>query len=269
MLITSGVRHKRVLTVKRRIKAPDFHATFGGSIAPTSDFNLDAGISNPDQNAANPQWDCPAYPEGCTYYTQTEVNQDKDKMLYSPVFQGTWSTYMQGQPMGSPVDLADALNAPTVYGLQAYGETTPQNALTRRRVPYEVRAINGSLFTGIRSALQTGNSVSFASAWYESFEAPVNGIVSLRAGDYAEHNWKFCGVKIFNGTQYLIAKPWLGPNWGDHGFCYFSQEIVDSLNAQAFTLAPVTADDQRVVWATVTQTIITYINRLLHGTGSL
>lgn len=265
MLITSGVRHKRVFLIKRKIKALDFHATFGGIVTSTPDFNLDKGISNPNQNDPNPQWDCPAYPEGCTYYAQTEVNQDKDNILYSPVFQGTWSCYMENKPMGSPVDLADALNTPTVYGLQAYGEITPTNALTRRRVPYEVRSINGSLFQGVLLALQMGNSVSFASTWYESFDSPVGGVVSLGVGDTSEHNWKFCGVKTINGTQYLIAKPWLGKNWGDNGFCYFSQEIVDTIGGQAFTFAPATSQDAQVVWETIAETLISYMRRLLYG----
>lgn len=244
--------------MKKRIKALSFHTVFGNLTVPIADLNLDASISNPDQNNPNPQWGCPAYIEGCTYYTQTEVNQDKDKMLYSPTYQGTWSTYMEDQPIGAPVDVADAINTPTIYGLLAYGETTQQQAQTRLRVPYEVKPLNGSLYQGIVSALQKGYSVSFMGIWYESFDNPMNGVVPSPSGNTSEHNWKFCGVK--NGL--LIAKPWLGKNWGDGGFCYMSQQIVDGNGGQAFTFAPADSTNAQVRWETIVETLIRYMKRL-------
>lgn len=255
-----GYRHKRFLGIKRKIKLPSFHEVFGTSL-PIGDCFLDFGQSNPNQNISNPQWNCPAYPEGCTYYTQTEVNQDKDRLLYSPVFQGTWSTYLENQPMGSPVDLTDALNTPMVYGLESVNET-PTQALTRKRVPYNVPALNGSLFQGILSALSQGNSVSFASTWYQSFDTPVNGIVPPPSGLTSNHNWKFCGVKTVNGLQYLIAKPWLGSGWGENGFCYFSEAILNRIGGQAFTFA-VGTNSTPAVYETLLKTLISFLQRLI------
>lgn len=260
MLIQDGYKHKKLFGMKKKINLPSFHEVFGTSM-PTADFNLDAGISNPNQNIPNPQWNCPAYPEGCTYYSQTEVNQDKDKILYSPVFQGTWSCYMENQPMGSPIDMVDAINTPMVYGLESMNETAT-DALTRKRQPYSVGALNGSLFQGVLSALSQGNSVSFASTWYQSFDVPVNGIISVASGLTSDHNWKFCGVKTINGLQYLIAKPWLGASWGENGFCYFSQAIIDKIGGQAYTFAPAT-NDTPAVYETLLSTLIRYIQRLI------
>lgn len=260
MLISNGYKHKKIFGVKRKIILHSFHEVFGTS-TPIGDFNLDAGISNPNQNMANPQWECPAYPEGCTYYAQTEVNQDKDKTAYSPVFQGTWSTYLENQPMGSPVDLTDSLNTLMVYGLESVGETATE-ALTRRRVPYGVPALNGSLFQGILSALSKGNSVSFASDWYQSFDVPVNGIVTVASGLTSLHNWKFCGLKTINGLQYLIAKPWLGASWGENGFCYFSEAILNKIGGQAFTFAP-GSNSTPAVYESLLGTLIRYLQRLI------
>lgn len=254
MLIKNGFKHKKVLGIKRRIKAPVYGAT---TAAYSGDFNLDSGLSNPNQNQPNPQWDAPAYPEGCTYYAQTEVCQDADKTLYSPVYQGENSCFMENQPMGSPVDVTDALNTPTVYGLQGFGEPTNVQALTRKRVAQEVQPINGSLYQGILQALQSGQSVSYFGTWYESWDNSVNTTVLMPSGQTSSHNWKFCGVK----DEMLIGKPWLG--W----FSYFPKEVVDTNGGQAFTFIP-GENTELVVYEAIVTTLIKYLQRLASFGGT-
>lgn len=261
MLIQHGVDHKKLWGRKLHIKAPDFHKTFGAIQALPADFNLDAGLTNFDQNAPNPVFSTPAQPEGCTGMTDADVNTDNDKTIYSPYWSYQKNCLLADVPLGQPVDLVDALNSPSVYGLQALGETDVQ-ATNHKKVPYKITSLNNSLFFGIVSAMVSGGSVSFAGDWYESFDSPVNGIVPLATGQTSGHNWKFCGLKTVNAVPYLIAKPWLGQFWGEGGFCYFSEGILDGLDGSAFTFAPATNQDL-VVQYDILSTIISFLKRLI------
>ena len=251
------------LNQKTKVNAPNFHKAFGSIQTLPGDFNLDAGLTNFNQNNPNQVFGTPAMPEGCTGMTLADIATDYFKVMCSPFFEYTKTCLLENQPVGNPCDVVDVLKTPTVYGAQALGETTDQQALTRRMLGYSVNPIKGSLFQGIVSAMSTGaGSVAFAGTWYQSFEFPVNGVIPAPKGGTSGHMWKFCGLKTISGVPYLIAKPWLGPNWGDKGFCYFSESVLDSIGGQAFTFAPTTIQVPQVRY-TVMGALLDFMRRLL------
>lgn len=263
MLIQEGYQKKKVFGFHVKPNVPDFHSTFGSTVLVPPDFNLDSGLSNFDQNIPNPIFGTPAQPEGCGGMTDADICSDTDKILYSPWFSHEKNCYLANVSTDSPVDETDILNSPIVYGVLAEGESTDQQALAHRRGQwFGVSPLNGSLFQGIISAMHTGQgSVSFFSDWYESFETPSKGIVPSPSGNTSGHNWKFCGVITVEGRTYLIAKPWLGISWGEGGFCYISEFIVNSLDADAFIMVKASAVNAPIVRYTLMQTLVNYLNR--------
>lgn len=231
MLIKQGLKQKKFLGIKRRINAPDFHETFGNAPS-TGDFNLDSGLrAQPNQNVSDPIFQTFPQPEGCGGEGIASVMGDLERKLFNPWFSYDEMCQAEGQTTNNPVDLTFIVNEPVTSGVQDMN-----GVITKSPQWYEVKKLNGSLFQGIVSAMSIGkSSVAFASTWYQSFDFPTNGIVPSPAGLSSGHFWKFCGVKTINGASYLIAAPWLGPDWGEDGFCYFSQSIVDALDGQAFT----------------------------------
>lgn len=260
MLITSGIKHKKFIGINRKIKLPSFHNTFGTS-QPTADFNYDVQLRpQPNQNIPDPIFNTPAQIEGCGGEGIASVMGDKLKILFSPWFSYSQMCQAEGQPVGNPCALDFILNEPVTSGVQ-----DKDGNIIKSLQWYEVEPINGSLFTGILSALQTGGtSVAMASTWYQSFDVPVNGVVPNPTGLTSGHFWKFCGVKTLNGAQYLIAAPWLGSDWGVDGFCYFSQAIVDQIGGQAFT--PNESGNTQIVPAsvqTILESLIDFMKELL------
>lgn len=263
MTIKHGVDHVTLFGITLHIKAPNFHKKFGSIFMLPADFNLDANLTDFNQNIPNTVFNTPAQPNGCTGMTQADVATDLDHIEYSPYFTYQKTCEMEDHDTTQPCYMDNSLNSTTVYGVQALGETDDQQALIHRKQWYSVKPIGGDMFLGIVSAMSTGrSSVSFAADWYESFESPVDGVVPSAGGLSSGHNWKFCGLKTINDVQYLIAKPWIGPSWGDNGFCYFSKEIVNGLNGQAFTLGEATNVAQ--VRYSIMETLLVYLQRLLY-----
>lgn len=245
MLIQPGLKHKKVLGIKQKIKAPDFHEQFGSLTTLPTDFNLSLGLyPSFDQNSYNTVFNTPAQPMGCTGMATGSVMTNLLKVPINPYF-----TYQQtclaeyGSLNGQGCELVYALNEPVTVGLLALGETTTTQALARKTPPWwEVTPINGSLFQGIVSAMSIGGAcVSYAGTWWESYESPVNGIVPQGTGAHTAHNWVFSGVMTINGIPYLIAESFLGANWGGNaerlkgGFCLFSEAEINGNGGQGFT----------------------------------
>lgn len=239
MLIKEGLKNKR-FGIRRRIKAPDFHETFGNIEAIPAPFNLDVGIfPSFDQNAPNPFFNTPAQPEGCTGMATSKVLTNLWRVAVNPYQPYVETCAAEGVSLGSPVEMIFALNEPVVTGVQVLGE----QGLRKTPRWWEVTPVNDSLFMGIVSAMSKGGAcVSYAGDWYESYEYPVNGVVRPASGSSSGHDWVFCGLIIVAGIPYLIAEPWLGESWGGNaaiglkgGFCLFSKQEVDSLEGQAFT----------------------------------
>lgn len=265
MLIKHGLSKYKVLGIHLKAKLSCFHKTFGNIFVLPEDFNLDIGLTNFSQNEPNAVFETPAQPEGCTGMTQSDIATDSDHIEFSPYFTYRKTCYMMNISTNEPCDMTDSLNSMLVYGLQALGETTDQQAYAHKRgKPYSVNPLNGDLFMGMVSAMSIGKtSISFASTWYESFDNPTNGIIPFPTGQTSGHNWKMCGLKTINGVAYLIAKPWLGSEWGENGFCYFSREIINSLGGEAFTFSKATPADALITRYTLMETLLNYLQRLL------
>ncbi len=210
------------------------HSRTFGAINPANfpdSFDTYSGLTCPDQNAMG-------MPNGCTGFTQSELCSDEDKCIYRPQF-----TYLKtqqiegtaGQDVGC--DIRDSLKSTLVYGVQLQGETDEQAFDHRRGSYYQVEPAP-DYFDGIRSVLLRELSVSMASYWYDNFSNPDQfGIVTLPAANtpYSMHNYKVCGFVTIAGTPYLKVKPWLGPQFGINGFCYFPREVVNFLLNQTYT----------------------------------
>lgn len=69
--------------------------------------------------------------------------------------------------------------------------------------------------------------VSFPMRWYQNFNVVAHdGNLPIPAGLYSDHNINIVGITDDNR---LIAKPWLGPDYGDGGYCYLSESIFNQV----------------------------------------
>ncbi len=241
-------------------------ATFG-AITPSSfpdNFDTDAGLTCPDQNAEG-------LPNGCTGYTQSELCTDEDKVIYKPQFTYDVTRLMEGVP-GQDIgcDIRDSLKSTLVYGVQAHNESSQMEAFTHRRGSYYQVEQAPDFFDGIRSVLARGTSVSLATPWYENFSGPDQyGIVTMppKGMTYSYHNYKICGWQTISGTPYLKVKPWIGQHFGINGYCYFPREVVNFLLGQtytgAFVLDRFVPDAPKVAIYSTYEVILGYLHRVL------
>lgn len=225
-----------VRQVKKDNRDYSAHRTFGATppVFPDS-YSCELGLGFPDQNAEG-------FPEACTGYTQSELCQDEDGVPYFPRFTYDKTLLMEGQKEGQPCDIRDSLKSTILYGVQPL--PTPPNAdavaLTHQRAAYFVIEQNygldwsDSIKNMLWAARPYKGSVSMASPWFPEWTGsniPSSGIVSAPANWtwLIGHNWKISGWKTINGVPYLCAKTWQGSNIGDHGWIYFSREIINKL----------------------------------------
>lgn len=255
----TGYKKRKFFGLHLKPKAPDFHRVFGAIEVLPPDFNLDAGLTDFNQNVPNAVFGTPAQPEGCTGMTQSDIATDADHIIYSPYFTYQEGCKLANVEVGQPIDLLDSLNSTVVYGLLALGEQTETQALVHRKAPaYEVKPINGSFFQGMVSAMHVGQgSLSFGGTWYESFDNPPNNVVTTATGTTTGHNFKICGLKTINGTPYLIVKPWIG------GFRYIPEGIINSLGGEVFALGKPSTIGNPIVRQTVIEALLAYFKDLL------
>lgn len=254
-----------VLKIKPDHRDFDFNRTFrlygGVSVLPV-EFNLDAGLSMPDQNTDG-------LPEGCTSYAQTDLCSDEDRILYQQKFTYQKTLYMDNLPPGSPCNIRTSLNSTIVYGTLATGETTDAQALNHRRGQYFSVQPSGDWFDGIRVTLMTNRSVSIGTPWPTEWETPLKGVIPQSftlTGKEPWHNWVICGWKQVNNVPFLIGRTWQGKNYGDGGLAYFSRETINAVmkisGTGAFTLAQANPQNIQNVRLTLMQTLLSYYYRL-------
>lgn len=243
----------------------DYHKSFGFTQAPQlpENLNLDAGLWTPDQNAMG-------LPEACTGFTQTDLCTDEDGVIRDPI-----DLYNNTPPGGSgPRDIRDSLKVLLTHGVKTY----LQNDLPgNKRVGYFNIQASGLLdwFDALKLALYSTEdekrSISIGTPFYPEFLKPLlGGILPMPTSPLSQatwHNWKICGWKTIGGTQYLIGKPWCGPQYADGGFCYVSQEVINKLlstpGSGAFTVSKILPSQiQTVDWGVV-DAIISFIRNLL------
>lgn len=253
-----------VKPVKKDHRDYSFHRTFGSTDSFADSYTVEKNLTNPSQQEDG-------LPMGCTAYTQTELCQDEDGVVYSPLFTYGKTLFMEGSPFGSGCDVRTSLKSTIVYGVQEVGEA-PENAINHRRGSYYAIERSTDWFDSIRSAIVTNErSVSVATRWYQAWSnVGPNGIivspVSYTVG-FSLHNFKISGWTTINGIPYLIAKPWFGKLWGDKGYCYFPREVVNQMmsmpEAGAFTVAPFTSQTILTVQLTLYETIASYLRRII------
>jgi len=250
--------------IERDKRDYSYHRTFGAALSFPSSFNTDRGYKVPNQNADG-------FHNACTAYTQTSIASDEDGVFYRPYYTYDKTLFMDNSPMGAPCDIRNSLKSTVVYGLQAEGEKTDDEALAHRRGQYFNVQKTTDWFDGIRSALYTNkHSVSVGTSWFNEFNLSAGYVDSFYYnGDpnaYPRHNWKACGWVTRKGKLYLKVLPWQGAGYGDRGFLYFSREVVNKLmsieGSGAFTFAKARPEDIAYIRSTVAQTLVTYTLRL-------
>lgn len=235
-------------------KAPrkHFHRVFG-STAPDNipDFNVDAGLTMPDQNAAEAVTEC-------TGYTAADIMTDITKVVQTPDFMYAATLYLEGiGPTTEGADFHVALQALVAFGSIAQslapisalkqGELYVANwnnwfdslkIVARKNVQNGTFNLlgNGDHFDSIMSAVYTSKIAgSLGSIWYDEWEnIGRDGILPMPANlegfTYSPwHNYAAKGKKTINTTKYIPLKSWQGPSYGDKGWCYMSREVANAV----------------------------------------
>lgn len=202
----------------------DYTEKFGAVGVPELPVSLDsdAHLWMPDQDSTELTFSNPAMPFGCTDYTQADLTADEKKKLFNPIL---LENITHANARGG-ADIREALKAGKSLGWYS--------------AFFNVRA-QGSLdwFDTFRVALLLGKSegrtLSVGTPWFSVFENPTNGILptpdTFNTRGVSWHNYKITGWKMIGNQQYLIGKSWQGPNYGDHGLCYISRSLINSLMA--------------------------------------
>lgn len=264
---------------KKSHKKYSYHRTFGSSIqlAPTA-FNFDAGFGFPNQNSDG-------LPQGCTGYTQSELCQDEDLIVYLPRYTYDQTLAIEGVIKGDPsfeqipCTIEDSLKSTIVYGVDRGDGINPVH--NRRGAYYD--AIDGSdmdAFDSMVSAMWTNyqktgkkSSVSFGCPWFQEFEMIKDDGVIISPPSWTPpsgtpwHNSKICGVTFVNGVEVLVDKSWQGPHFGNGGYCYFNRAQINSLmaipGATANVLAPYVGANMQNVKLTILELIASYTRLLI------
>lgn len=229
-----------------------------------AEFNFDAGLTNPNQDADG-------FPLGCTAYTSSELAQDTDKKKYLPQYTYGKTCEIEGIGSDSPqyekvaCSIQDALKSTIVYGLD---DGLGANPLRNRRGAYYdvLDGASGDRFDAVVSAMwDHKKSVCVGTQWQYEWFNTVRGLITevyIPNDRNPWHCFKLCGVKVIQGESYIIGKPWIGPQYGDQGFCYFPRGVVNKMlsidGSCAFTLAPYTSQIETVKLNILT-TILSYL----------
>ncbi len=241
----------------------DFHKSYGtvlGAAQLPDTFNVDAGLWQPNQEAQNCLFSpcVPAMPFGCTNYGSADLCADEDGKLYNPM---DLENVTHANALGG-IDIRTALKAT----MQVWGRTAYFNIRSYGIIdPFDAMRL------AMYSSQPEKRAVSLGIPWMQEFMQPVNGIVPMPATvdtlGIPWHNPSICGWKTIEGKPYLVVKPWIGTNYGDQGFCYFSREVFNvimSINGScAFTLSKVAPGQILTVDLSWTNFIVSYVRSLL------
>lgn len=243
-----------------------------GGLVPTflEEYNVDAGLWIPDQNAGSDLFNppVPPMPYGCTNYSQCELCSDEDGVLYDPSYLES-ITHANAHGGGS---LRAALQAVVKHGVR---NQAGQIIKGQHPAFFNVRAAGAiDWFDAARLAMASTaaekRGVSVGTPWYPEFmERALLPIPDFSLYRASWHNWVIKGWKIVNGESHLIAKPHIGPNYGDKGFCYFSRPLYNSLmnipGTAAFTLDKLLPGEKAVTIDTkINEWIVSLIRNLFH-----
>ncbi len=198
-------------------------------------YSTEAGLWTPNQNDGTDLFvpRVPSMPWGCTNYSQSDLLVDEDKRLYNPM------------------DLENITHANANGGaqlrdsLKAVVKLHPDHPAFFNVQP-DLRD-GGYLdwFDSVRVAIilgkTEGRAVSVGTPWFYDFLSTNNGVIkpflNWAINGVSWHNWVVKGWKTIDGKPYLIGKPWLGPTYGDGGFCYMDRVTFNRLMSIPGTVA--------------------------------
>lgn len=130
----------------RSKKDYSYERTFGTTLVFPDNYNTDAGLTMPDQNADG-------FPMGCTGYTQADIATDEDKVVYDPSFTYAKTCFIENHPQNQGCLIENAIKSTQVYGVKTKTQTE-QDALNNKRGKYFDVDKVGDYFDGIRSAIE-------------------------------------------------------------------------------------------------------------------
>lgn len=259
----------------------DFHKSFNhalGSVPFPSSYNTDAGLTMPNQNTVNLNYNpaAPALPKGCTSYDATELAIDLGvpPTIISPMLV---ENITQSNARGG-YDLRQALLAGVKAGL--YDGI------------FNIQAKGQDMFDAVRDAQVSGGtqkrSVAIASKWLPDFENLItknpdgtfttqaypqgwNGILPIPIDWYSPnltyHAWKVCGWEMIGGQVYAVCKSWQGRGYGKGGLVYISRPLFNQLMSQSGAAAFVAYKGElppiQTIDVTFLQWLISYARNLL------
>lgn len=217
----------------------DFIKSFGAVSAPNfpTEYNTDAGITMPNQNAQNDQFTppVPAMFWGCTDYTQSELSTDLDSVLKNPY----------------DLEKVTGANAKGGYDIRT-------SLLYARNLGwisgfFNVQPHQLDMFDTLRLSMISGipekRSITIGIPWFPIFEGIGLGNGEMKSDGIMPtpkdwdtshaswHNAKISGWKIIGDQPYLAVKSWQGPNYGDKGWCYMSRTLCNGVFSIPGTVA--------------------------------
>lgn len=247
-ILTSGTRPAQHIYKEKK-----YHEYFGGiALAQIPDFNLDPGLTMPNQNADNAETECVGY-------TGADQLTDIFKVPFDPDFSYAVALRTGGDPPGvngasfhageqGLIWFGGLLKSLATISAAQQGEAFVSNldnwpTINWRNESYKYKQNGlynvlgfGDAFTSVLSAAYSNKlSVSIGSAWYPEFEEPdVNGIVKIpqnfqSVAGLPWHNYVVKGQKTMFGVKYAIVKSWQGTGIGDKGFLYFPMECINGV----------------------------------------
>lgn len=231
-----------------------FHKHFGIAINFPDEFDADANLTMPDQDADN-------RPTACTAYTITDIGTDQDQILYSVDYQFMKTLEVQNQPPDADgADGRTAFKVACSFGLLPKDKEPAEISMNSQEwaanqdnwdLALDVEAKKNlkpaylpiapvpDYFDGIRSAFILGEkehrTVGIATQWSPDFEDKdylkyhSNTLTDNPKNKYWGHMYKVNGWKLIYGQPYLKLKTWQGKGYGDGGIVYMSRTGVNKL----------------------------------------
>lgn len=224
-------------------------------------YNTDADIWMPNQDLSNPQFMPPAgpMPYGCTDFSQADIGND-----------------LQGALVCNPEALEAITHANANGGGDMRTSLSAAKQLDWITGFFNVIPAQLDYFDTIRLAMVSGipekRSVTIGTPWFSVFEQPdSNGVLSTPPNfdttNVPWHNHKICGWKSVQGVVVLISKSWQGPNYADHGLCYWPRALVNSVmsvpGTAAFTATRGVMPPVSTISVTLLQWLISNLKNIL------
>lgn len=218
------------------------------------DFNTDAGLGMPDQNADG-------QPFGCTNYSQADLATDLTSTPRIPAMleDVTHANASGGYSIRESMDAARKLGwFKWYFNLQQYDPLDWFDTIRYAQL--------------IASGTGESRSVSIGTPWFPSWEQaaltkqPVLPMptpeeitaIAKNSNAFGWHNWDCKGWTPVNGSPMLRCKSWQGTRVGTAGWLYVPREVVNVVMSLKYTVAYVPTMVDTPVIARVSLPLLQY-----------